>query len=294
MSIDESVRKILKEYLKTERIGTIDKTSNNYGFMGNLKKPFTLMLWLASKGVPDLSKDGSAGFLFYQTRNGFQFRSIDNLIKQEKKATYVYDDSVPTYDPEGKKVNSNFRILNYNIVRNNNLLDKLIMGTYCSQLLSFNPNNFSVESKVFKASDFVDINPYLGNEFIFPNDDSAMPLSKKPSRIFNQILDTGVLEESSDVRINANPQRYQSQSLMRYNLLMLQYLKVTIPLNTNLMAGDLIDCLFPSITTLKSETYDYQVSGLYMIKEICHYFDTTRSYTSLTLIRDTFGRRGKI
>ena len=29
-----------------------------------------------------------------------------------------------------------------------------------------------------------------------------------------------------------------------------------------------------------------------MIKEICHHFDTTASYTSMKLIRDTFGKYG--
>ncbi len=30
-----------------------------------------------------------------------------------------------------------------------------------------------------------------------------------------------------------------------------------------------------------------------MIKELCHYFDSTGSYTSLTLLRDTFGPKKK-
>lgn len=293
MPIHESVKKILKDYLKTEKVGIIDNTSNNYGFMGNLKKPFTLLLWLASKGVPDASKDGSAGFLFYQTKDGFQFRSIDQLITQQKKAQYIYDDSRTTYDNEGNKINNDFRILKYSVVKNNNLLDKLIMGTYCSQMITFNPKDFTFDSKVFKAADHIDKNTYLGKELAFPNDDSGMPITSKPSRVFNQILDVGVLEESSNVRVNANPQKYQSQALMRYNLLVLQQLTMTVPLNTNLRAGDLIECIFPKVSYVASETYDYEVSGLYMIKELCHYFDTTRSYTSLILIRDTFGRRGK-
>ena len=36
---------------------------------------------------------------------------------------------------------------------------------------------------------------------------------------------------------------------------------------------------------------DKEQSGLYMIKELCHHFDTMGSYTSLTLIKDTFGSK---
>ena len=34
-----------------------------------------------------------------------------------------------------------------------------------------------------------------------------------------------------------------------------------------------------------------QISGLYMIKELCHHFDTEASYTSMLLVRDTIGKR---
>jgi len=81
-SIDTSVSAIIKDYLKTTRVGTIDKTSNTYGFIGNLRKPFTVLVSLASKSVPD---GGIAGFFFYQTQDGFQFRAIDNLINKLQK-----------------------------------------------------------------------------------------------------------------------------------------------------------------------------------------------------------------
>ena len=36
---------------------------------------------------------------------------------------------------------------------------------------------------------------------------------------------------------------------------------------------------------------DRNQSGLYMIKELVHYFDASGSYTKLKLVRDTFGER---
>ena len=77
-TIDTSVKKILTDYLKTEKEMDIEKTSNTYGFIGNLKKPFNLLVWLASKGVPAESGDGSAGFVFFQTQDGYHFKSIDS------------------------------------------------------------------------------------------------------------------------------------------------------------------------------------------------------------------------
>jgi len=35
--------------------------------------------------------------------------------------------------------------------------------------------------------------------------------------------------------------------------------------------------------------FDINQSGNYLILDLCHHFDTKRSFTSLTLVRDSFG-----
>jgi hypothetical protein len=64
-----------------------------------------------------------------------------------------------------------------------------------------------------------------------------------------------------------------------------------IPCNPNLMAGDVIECNFEKITTSEKELgfLDFNQSGKYLILNLCHHFDPQRSYTALTLVRDSFG-----
>ena len=64
-----------------------------------------------------------------------------------------------------------------------------------------------------------------------------------------------------------------------------------IPCNTDLSAGDVIECKFPKISSQDSDEFDTETSGLYMIKELCHHFEPNSSYTSLKLVRDNFGIR---
>ena len=66
------------------------ESQNKYGFIGNLRKPFTVLIWLASKAVPVSSGDATAGFVFYQTQDGFNFRSIDVLISEKTKGNYIF------------------------------------------------------------------------------------------------------------------------------------------------------------------------------------------------------------
>lgn len=289
-TIDSSVTAILKDYLKTDKIGKIDKTSNKYGFIGNLRKPFSILVWLASKAVPNISGDGTAGFVFFQSKDGFQFRSIDNLITEKPKATYKFTE----VNKSSIERDNDFNILKYKTTRNQNLLEKLRLGSYSSTRVFYNPLTFEFTSPskgLFKSSDYSDKLKNLGDDLKLPK--VLTDLGSIPTRIFTQILDIGTLDPDVSTDANADPSKYQSQSIMRYNTLFTQSLDVTIPSNTNLRAGDIVECEFPKISFSNSKEFDDDQSGLYMIKELCHHFDTEGSYTSMKLVRDTFGRHGK-
>ncbi len=293
-SISDSAESIIKEYLKTDKIDKIDKTQNKYGFIGNLRKPFTVLVWLASKGVPDISKkDATAGYVFFQTQDGFNFRSIDKLISQPSKAEYIYTDVNQT----GYERNNDFTILQYTTNRNQNLIEKLRLGTYSSYRMFYNPLTFEFtppDKGTFKLGNYVSGMNNLGQELQLPkiSNSSNVSLGDSPTRILTQVLDIGTMEKDVSREENSDPFKYQSQAIMRYNILFTQTLSMTVPSNTNLRAGDIITCKFPKISREDGETYDDEQSGLYMIKELCHHFDTEGSYTSMTLIRDTFGSYG--
>jgi hypothetical protein len=290
-SISDSVESIIKEYLKTDKIDEIDKTQNKYGFIGNLRKPFTVLVWLASKGVPESSKkDATAGYVFFQTQDGFSFRSIDNLISQPSKATYIYSDVNQT----GYERDNDFSILQYTTNRNQNLIEKLRLGTYSSYRIVYDPLNFTFKESVFKLENYAGKSANLGQTLELPkiSNDSNQKLGDLPTRILSQVLDIGTVDADISKASNADPSKYQSQAIMRYNVLFTQTLSMTVPSNTNLRAGDIITCKFPKISREDGVKYDDDQSGLYMIKELCHHFDTEGSYTSMTLLRDTFGRYG--
>jgi hypothetical protein len=295
-TIDTSVTDILKNYLKTEKIGTIDKTQNKYGFIGNLRKPFTILVWLASKGVPaEISGDATAGFVFYQTREGFQFRSIDSLISQKP-------DNIPTYtytqvNESGTTRDNDFAILNYRTEKNQNLIEKLRLGSYASYRMFYNPLTFEFtdpQKGTFTTDDYVSGVKNLGQQLELPkiSNDSNIDLGHIPTRYLTQVLDIGTMEKDVSTDVNSDPFKYQSQAIMRYNMLFTQTMSIVVGSNTNLKAGDIIKCNFPKISRGDKEEYDKEQSGLYMIKELCHHFDTDASYTSMKLIRDTFGAHG--
>jgi len=289
LRISDSAVKIAKDYLKTDI--EVDETQNQYGFYGNLKRPFNLLVWLASKAV---ATDGLAGFFFYQTKSGFKFKSIDKLISDgvsnSKPITYTYYEA-----PKSPLENDDFKILNYSIERNNDLLKKLRLGTYSSFFAEFNPATgvFTLpQNGKFSLNDYTNKTKNLGSDPEIPKvvNDSGITLADMPSRIIASVASVGTIDSGASVTPNGSGLLYQRQALMRYNLLFMQQLSMTVPVNTNLEVGDVIKCNFPRISATKE--YDREQSGLYMIKELCHSFDGTQSLTSMKLIRDTYGEFG--
>lgn len=286
--ISASAEKIIKTYLQTGKSVEVDQTMNKYGFIGNLRKPFTVLTWLASKGVPESEGKSTAGYVFYETQSGYKFKSLDKLISANSKATYIANDVVN--DNKGVQ---DFTIVSFVIDKNQNLVEKLRLGAYSSMRSYFNPLSFSFthpEKGVFNKSEHG--GSELGNSgLVLPaiGEDSDKTLADAPTRLFTGVLDLGTQEVGVSTERNAEALNYQSQALLRYNSLFTVTVSATLPLNTNLEAGNIIQCMFPEVSTKKEKEYDPDQSGLYMIKELRHHYDAEGSYTSVKLVRDTFG-----
>ena len=297
--ISDSVEDICKNYLSTDKLYDVDETENPYGFYGNMRKPFTIMTMLASKSVPGnvSGRDATAGYFFFETQQGFRFKSIDSLIRNEPFDTkYTYAPGIIDSN-DGTK---DFKILEFSTSKNQNLLENLERGAYCSHRIYLNPLTFeytATSQRIFKLDDYSGKIENLGEDIdvVLPSlsEKDSRTLASVPSRYVCGILDIGTTDTKVSELGNADPARIHSQSMMRYNTLFTQILTMTIPLNTNLMAGDILECEFPRIDVEDRKEPDQEQSGLYLIKKLTHFFNAEGSYTKLQLCRDTDGRKAK-
>ena len=296
--VSDNVEDILKNDLKVKSNRfkkNIDRTSNKLGFIGNLKKPFKILVWLASKSSSTV-KDSIAGYFFYQTKDGFHFRSVDELIRKGLKkpaATFTHKQFTNKLTER-----TDFNILNYSIKRNNDLLKKLIIGQYSSFTVSFDPYTGGF-SKVADGVFSLDQNfikkklKNLGEVVEVPKilSETGQTTGQLPSRIISLIKDVGTLDKEASAEANSEANIYQKQAILRYNLIFQQMIYLVTPLNTEVSVGNVVELKF--IGTPEGQDYDRQQSGFYLVKELCHSFDPERSITSMTVIRDTFGEFAK-
>ena len=307
-TIGENVLKILKGKLSgdggiiTPKGVEIDPTAKPYNFIGNDRKPFYVCTWLAAKSIPVLSVDGkdaiggAAGYFFYETYDGFKFKAIDVLNGQAPKKKFIFTNT--TGLPQGYDA----KILDVNVERDIDLQQNLTMGAYANRTLFFDyvNMNYKVRDYTLTENQKDKVNNAGKKSF---GDGVSPAIKDAPSRIMNKVLDIGTLP--SGVTANDQLEKWKSdptkstfasaetvaQSAMRYNQMFTIKINITIAGDFSLRAGDMIFCEFPELTVAQNKLPNKQTGGNYLIASVCHRLTPEDCYTSLTLVRDSFGKK---
>ena len=279
-NVTQTVKELLKgrRGIETKKNLDSDRASNSYSFVGNLKRPFDTIQWLCSK--TQSSKDGY-GFLFFETADGYVFKSIEKLLKQKpieyKKSELPDQNSEP----------NDFRIIENNLDQTNDIGINCRMGMYANKTIYINVDNATYKTVDFRLEDLkLKKSPKLPNK-----------LERVPTRLMLRVLDKGALQKGSkrkEIQKENELAIYQSKSYARANLIFSQSMSIVIPFNPDLRAGQMLDLKFPlrkgsdQETTTYGKDSDDDVSGKYLISELKHTLGNNEGTTQLKLIRDVF------
>ena len=213
-NIGDSIKNLINQFLtgKSDRvkINEIQNTANPYSFAGNSKSVFEICCNLASKSVA--AKD-SAGFFFFETQDGFNFKSIDSLVSQKPVERY--------YRSEVLRENMNspendFKILSCIVRKNQNVLNALNAGVFFSRNIYFNPQTFEETEDTYQFTDGKLVKS-LGKSAEAPDINAF-------TKTNYNILDIGTLEPTVKGSDNNDPKDYQAQAAMRSLLYFLPFL----------------------------------------------------------------------
>ena len=314
--VSEHVKSILEEVLKIgDKSLDIEETNNNYNFLGLNKKPYYILNYLSKASVPSTqNSDGNtAGYFFYETSKGYNFKSIDSLLSQKKKKSIIYNE---TPDNGGEDIPEGYDMKALQFEKENavNVQNKLRMGAYSTRTVVFNPFNckyevLNKEAKEVEKKEGIQTAgerlPVFNPEFNTTQDGSE---KIDFSRTMYMLLDTGSLPSgdaekpvaAADQQLekcesqNYQPAKILAQSVMRYNQLFAALNTITIAGDFSLHAGDAIFVDAPDLQTdTSNDEVNKESGGLYIIADLCHYITPKETYTKLNLVRDTFGRKGK-
>jgi hypothetical protein len=339
---DKIVKELLETNLKTSKPVNVDPCLYNIIFNPGKKSPFSIIESIKMKSVPqgsstkssgksslpgktggsetsvvsstsatnkgDYSKvSGTAGYFFFENKDGFYFKSIDSLCSIDK---FNGSKPVAKYTQENVDVGGppNRKIIDIDFVEEIDMMSKLRMGAFSSLVCYYNFSTGSYEEYVYSLSDSYQNMGHMGTQQGLPYGQAE--LSKYPTRIMSVLLDhetwfSGEGIASPEEKDGAGgsttnfpdfQKSYISQSISRLNTLQNQKVKITVTGNPDLKVGDKIEIEIPNqIPTAqrREQKYDEEHSGVYLISEINHGFDIKKRQmnTFITLIRDSYGKR---
>jgi hypothetical protein len=300
--ISDSITRILTDSppfgLGSQKKIDVEQTVNLYNFMGNNRKPLYVCSWLSKKSIPSTGggKGKTAGYFFFETEAGFNYKSVDTLMQQSYKAKLIYNVST---DERGSKIPQGYdgKILEYNVdYTMNNMNAKMGMGVYNTKIIKFDPFNCYYESINKQVSDTYETGgknlPQLNNKE-FPNKETNAATKTTYLLVDTGVLPTGNTKQQIDKSKEKNLEETDiiNQAMMRYNSLFATKVSITIPGMFKLNAGDTIFVDSPQIENSNNTDVNQQFGGKYLISDLCHYMSQRETYTSLTLIRESFGRK---
>ena len=254
-----------------------DRATNSYSFVGNLKRPFDTIQWLCAKSQ---SSTKNFGFLFFENLDGYHFRSIENLLKQEPLR---YEQTDSPFESQNKAI-----ILQNKLNQSNDIGMNCRMGMYANKTIYID-----IENQGASVDDF-DVTKLELNKPVKLMDG----LEKHPTRLMLRVDDVGVAQvgaAKSETVPKSELAKYQNKSYIRNNLLFSQSLSISIPLYSTLRVGVVIDIKLPTKKgdgTNQTDSFGSEKSndpsGRYLIAELRHLIGRGKSETQLKLIRDVF------
>jgi hypothetical protein len=258
---------------------------------------FDTAIWMSRRSVSPEYKN-SVGFLFYETFDGYNFKSIDKLINQTPypnesvKYTYVQGNTSAS-----KTEKTNYRILNYSSPKVFDLFDDLRNGAFCHNSVYVDINN--AVCQIFKTNADQYWNNMSHLEGLKPyRTKTEEKITHFPTRLVYRPTtintfgwkEVDVFKNASDYVDNINS-NYE-KSIYRYYFLEYNKLEISIPGDLELRAGNVIQISLPSPVRTSDESVveDERSSGKYLVHSVRHsILNRTELRTTVTLSRDSFG-----
>ena len=298
--VSDQVKNILEKVLESENIKeeNIEDTKNAFQYDGNNKKAFYTINKLSTMAVSAESQELgiSAGYLFYQTADGYYFKSIDTLLSGEKKKDIIYNESADNKIPEGYDI----KALTLDTDNRVNVQKKLQMGATNTKNVKIDPFSTYYEVKTLNAFE-TEKDLKLGGQKLPPQNKAFDGKTSRTTFFFTTTgqQHMGSSEEQIEKSDKENFKKADvvNQSIMRYNQLFASQITITIPGEFSLHAGESVWMDIPEISESENKPCGDEVNkvdgGLYIIADLCHYITAKETYTKLNLIRDSIGRTGK-
>ena len=276
-------------------------------------RPFEVIQMALQSASSAISDNFSPSYVFFETFEGYNFRSLASLYAQPISQEYTnfvpggqVKDGIVNIETELKN------IIDYEIVDNSNTLYNHTTGVLASKLIVHNIYSKSFKEYTYNYFDNFDDEKHItsyhdGNQFPIFSDVAIEKDGSRNSDFPARTFLTSISEGETDVNnttldgtepfVAPDPQNtLQERSSTINQLERGLILNISTHGNTSIHAGDIVRVDIPlvaSIKTQKNRKNDRFYQGVFLVKKVKHEFDFTVSKHAsiLTLVKDSLSEK---
>lgn len=266
----------------TNKINKIEETTGIYDFAVPRFKPFEAISWLSTYARPKASGTVGADMLFFETKDGYNFRSIKSMLAQNSIATYKYQLKNTSIEDVFEKI---YTVLDYEFVKTQDMLENINSGMLANKLISIDPLKRSYKVTTSNVNSVESDNNIgeLKNRLGKTQTQSYDSVVKVATGNSNQKNDPYIKEREGSVAQDIFIENYVPSRTSQLNLANYICVKIVIPGNPSLSVGKSIN--FNLLSQRNSvdnnqKDLDTYYSGKYLITAIRHSITADGKYKS--------------
>lgn len=267
-TIDDIVFNILVRYLKTNKSIDIDDTKGNETIIINKMTPFTAIDMLRQRAVH--KSYVSSSFVFFENQNGFNFKSIEQMLEDGKKNIgtkkfYYFQDTQRNSTTESLMFRS---IIEFENIGRTDINDIIQQGGIRNRVKTFDIFTKGVEDTEFDLTQkFTNMVPIDNKNTLNISDTQIQNFANNSTFNFFIPKDT-----------DRNPNYLEDMKGAKRAFLKLfnsNFVRVYIPGDSSIKAGDVVELNLPqSSGTTSGKSTDELVSGNYIVSRLRHCLTT--------------------
>jgi hypothetical protein len=289
-SVSEMISKIVTKHLPSylwENRFEVEDTKDKYSFvLPRSFTPFKAISWLANKAINSNVEDYSP-FFFYETFDGYKFKSLQKIIKDGSKSIQDYyfiknnssnaDGSPTSLVVDGPLGAIFHKVQNLEEINRFNMAENIMEGTVSSRLIVHDLMRKQSREQIFREDDVFETATKLGTEKHYKT-------SKKDDQFFlntpcsyNYLPSTSftVYDPVGQIVDNVRIEEYFLKRKYAINSIMTQKLAMDIYGDSTKRVGQVINLYVPKLSadqSVQEEKSDKNFSGSYLITSIRHTF----------------------
>ena len=308
MTIRDMVENVLQEEMLSTKLMNIEPTEGNFSLIVPVKSPYETINWLATYAKPSKNNGGYVGadMFFYESKKGFNFRSLQSMYLDPVYNEYFYSPQNTTVSSDPNDLVFGLKsMLRCQITQHFDTLQATMDGVFGNKFVGIDTLLRKQVVTGFKYDEYINgrlkaqggkkpitLNPYpltAGYKNRFGKTVSEMVDARVRVMVVNTDQRNNPLIKNEVSSLLSTAPNIDAETRIPYRLAqfgLCGYIKVefAIPGDPNLTVGSIVRLHIPSLRANKNtidSNDDKYYSGKYLVEAVRHTMDNQGSYKTI-------------